>query len=146
LYSRGIFSANVDFVDRAEQDLRAVLAKKPKNADALNALGYTLADQTDRYQEAFELITQAHKLKPDSAAVVDSLGWVHYRLGNLPEALKYLQMALELQNDDEIAAHLGEVLWVSGEKEQAREVWDKAMEDFPDSQILLETLKRLGVK
>jgi len=146
LYSRGIFSANVDFVDRAEQDLRAVLAKKPKNADALNALGYTLADQTDRYQEAFELITQAHKLKPDSAAVVDSLGWVHYRLGNLPEALKYLQMALELQNDDEIAAHLGEVLWVSGEKEQAREVWDKAMEDFPDSQILLETLKWLGVK
>ena len=146
LYSRGVFSANVDLVDRAEQDLRAVLAKKPKNADALNALGYTLADQTDRYQEALELITQAHKLKPDSAAVVDSLGWVYYRLGNLPEAKKYLQLALKLQNDDEIAAHLGEVLWVSGEKEQARKVWDKAMEDFPDSQILSETLKRLGVK
>lgn len=146
LYSRGVFSANVDQVDRAERDLRAVLAKKPKNADALNALGYTLADQTDRYQEAFELISQAYKLKPDSAAVVDSLGWVYYRLGNLPEARKYLQMALELQNDDEIAAHLGEVLWVSGEKERARKVWDKAMKDFPDSKKLLETLKRLGVK
>lgn len=146
LYSRGVFSANVDLVDKAEQDLRAVLAKNSKNADALNALGYTLADQTDRHQEALELIRQAHQLKPNSAAIVDSLGWVHYRLGNLPEARKYLRLALELQNDDEIAAHLGEVLWVSGEKEQARRIWNKAKEDFPDSQKLLETLKRLGVK
>ncbi|NNJ91070.1 MAG: tetratricopeptide repeat protein [Gammaproteobacteria bacterium] len=144
LYSRGVFSANVDLVDRAERDLRAVLAKKPKHADALNALGYTLADQTDRYQEALQLITQAHQLKPDSAAIVDSLGWVYYRLGNLPEARKYLALALELQNDDEIAAHLGEVLWVSGEKEQARKVWEKAKDDFPDSQTLTETMKRLG--
>jgi tetratricopeptide (TPR) repeat protein len=146
LYSRGVFSANVDLVDRAERDLRAVLAKKPKHADALNALGYTLADQTDRYQEALGLISQAHQLKPDSAAIVDSLGWVYYRLGNLPEARKYLALALELQNDDEIAAHLGEVLWVSGEKEQARKVWEKAKDDFPDSQALRETMKRLGVR
>lgn len=146
LYSRGVFSANVDLVDRAERDLRAVLAKKPKHADALNALGYTLADQTDRYQEALELITQAHKLKPGSAAIVDSLGWVHYRMGNLSEARKYLQQALDLQNDDEIAAHLGEVLWVLGEKEQARKIWEKAREDFPDSQKLAETIKRLGAR
>jgi len=146
LYARGVFSANVDMVDRAEHDLRAVLAKKPKHADALNALGYTLADQTDRYQEAFELITQAYQLKPDSAAIVDSLGWVYYRLGNLPEARKYLQQALDLQNDDEIAAHLGEVLWFSGEKEQARKVWEKAKQDFPDSQALTETMRRLEAR
>ncbi len=146
LYARGVFSANVGLLTKAEHDLRAVLSQNPKHADALNALGYTLADQTDRFQEALDLISQAHSLKPVSAAIVDSLGWVHYRMGNLSEARKYLLQALELQNDDEIAAHLGEVLWVAGEKEQARKVWEKAMGDFPGSQKLTETIKRLDAE
>jgi tetratricopeptide (TPR) repeat protein len=143
MYSRGVFSANIDLVDNAERDLRAVLAKEPEHADALNALGYTLADQTTRYDEALKYISKAYELKPGSAAIVDSLGWVYYRLGKLPEARKYLQQALNMHNDDEIAAHLGEVLWVLGEKLLAQRVWSKALEDFPDSRKLPEAIKRL---
>ena len=142
LYSRAIYAADEGLVDIAERDLRLILSVKPDHANALNALGYTLANQTDRYAEAFELIKKAYALMPDSAAILDSMGWVNYRLGNLEEAEKFLRKALDEQNDDEIAAHLGEVLWMMGKHVQARGVWSKALNDFPDSDKLADVIGR----
>lgn len=143
LYARGVFAANQAMVDKAEADLRRVIEDDPGHADALNALGYTLTDLTDRHQEALKLIGRAYRLKPDSAAIIDSMGWVNYRLGNLPQAREYLQRALDLQNDDEIAAHLGEVLWMLGEQDAAEQIWERAISDFPDSEKLKETIERV---
>jgi len=142
LYGRALLAASLDKVDMAERDLREVLRKNPKDADALNALGYTLADQTDRYEEALVYIKEALALKPDSAAILDSMGWVQYKLGNLKEALRYLERAMGLVPDAEIAAHLGEVLWKMGERKKARKVWDEALEKEPESKPLLKTLER----
>ena len=125
-----------------EADLQRILEEDPDHADALNALGYTLADQTDRQQEALVYITRALELKPDNAAILDSMGWVQYRIGNYPEALRYLRRANDMGPDAEIAAHLGVVLWVSGEREQARRVWNEALERAPDSHHLHDVLKR----
>lgn len=142
IYSRGIYAADQGLIAAAERDFRAILEKSPDDADALNALGYTLANQTDRYAEAYKLIKRAFALKPDNAAILDSMGWVYYRLGNLENAEKFLQQALAKQNDDEIAAHLGEVLWMMGKRVQARSIWTKALDDFPDSKMLAEVLGR----
>src|SRR5690606_36312391 len=110
---------------------------------AINALGYTLADRTDRYDEALVLIEQAYQLNPDDAAILDSLGWVNYRLGNLDEAEAQLRKAYERFPDHEIAAHLGEVLWSSGKQRAARTVWTEALKQQPDSEVLQEAIKRL---
>lgn len=143
LYARALYAATIDRVDILEADLRQVLAKNPDNADALNALGYTLADQTTRYQEALELISRALALKPESAAVLDSMGWVQFRLGRYEQALGYLRRAFAAMPDSEIAAHLGEVLWVSGDKPQARRVWRQMLKQDPDSSHVRETMQRL---
>ncbi len=90
---------------------------------ALNALGYTLSDRTTRYAEAKALIEQAHQINPEDPAVLDSLGWVNFRMGNLDDAEKYLRQALERFPDHEVAAHLGEVLWVKGNQREAKQVW-----------------------
>ena len=110
---------------------------------ALNALGYTLADRTTRYEEARELIEKAHQLNPDDPAILDSLGWVNYRQGNLDEAERLLRQALEKFPDHEVAAHLGEVLWAQGKQRDARRVWRDALSATPDSPILRDTLLRL---
>lgn len=91
-----------------------------KNAQALNALGYTLADRTDRYQEALGYIEQALALLPDDAAVLDSMGWVQFRLGDFTKALEFLRRAYQLNPDPEIAAHLSEVLWAAGQRDEAK--------------------------
>jgi len=142
LYARALTYERIDRVDAAEVDLRRLIEIDPENADALNALGYTLADRTDRYQEALGLIERALKLKPDTAAIVDSLGWVLYRLGRIKEALPHLRRAFELQRDAEIAAHLGEVLWVNGERDEARSIWRLGHEIDPDSRALKQALER----
>ncbi|MBF0256095.1 MAG: tetratricopeptide repeat protein [Gammaproteobacteria bacterium] len=146
LYSRALFAASQRQVARLEQDLARVLQQNPQHADALNALGYSLTDLTDRHQEALGYISQALALKPDSPAILDSMGWVQYRLGNPTKALEYLRQAAAKVTDAEISAHLGEVLWVTGAQEEARAVWSKAKQEFPDHPILQETLKRLGVQ
>ncbi len=146
LYARALYAAGQRQVQRLEEDLTKVLKQNPKHADALNALGYTLADMTDRYQEALGYIQQALALKPDSPAILDSMGWIQYRLGNHTKALEYLLRAAEIVTDPEISAHLGEVLWVNGEREQAQKVWSEALEQFPDNPILRTTLERLGVQ
>ena len=130
-------------MDVTEEDLRKVLEQRPDDANALNALGYTLADRTDRYDEALELIERAYSQLPNEAAVVDSMGWIHFKLGNLDKALDLLQQALALQFDAEIAAHLGEVLWAMGRFDEARETWTEGLEKSPDSSVILETRERL---
>ena len=142
LYLRALSAASLKRLDILEQDLKNILLQKPDHADALNALGYTLADQTDRYQEALEYIQKALALKPDAAAIQDSMGWVQYRLGNHAEALRYLRQAMDNMPDPEIAAHLGEVLWVSGEHEEAEKVWKDALEQHPKSKHLLDVIER----
>jgi tetratricopeptide (TPR) repeat protein len=144
LYARALLHESLNQVEAAEQDLRRVVALKPDDADALNALGYTLADRTDRHGEALELIKQALLLKPEEAAIMDSLGWAQYRLGNLSEAITALRGAFTKQPDAEIAAHLGEVLWISGDKDEARKVWDIGRKKDDKNKTLLETIKRLG--
>jgi tetratricopeptide (TPR) repeat protein len=111
LYMRGMAYEKTGRLDLLERDMLSILAREPGNADALNTLGYTLANRTDRYQEAYELIRQAIEIKPDNAAIIDSMGWVLYRMGRHQEAVKFLRRALALQFDTEIAAHLSEVLW-----------------------------------
>ena len=144
LYARALYAASVDRLDILEGDLRRVLAEDPDNADALNALGYTLADKTDRLEEALGYIQRALELKPSAPAVLDSMGWVLYRLGDHAGALRYLRQAFGKMADGEIAAHLGEVLWVTGEREEAQRVWREALERDPDSRPLKEAIERLA--
>ena len=144
LYARAMHAAEQQRLEASERDLRTILRQDPDHADALNALGYTLVEQSDRYHEAFELISRALELKPESAAVLDSMGWVQYRLGNLEAALDYLRRAAEKDGNSEIAAHLGEVLWVSGRREEALKVWRDALDRDPGDAYLRETMERLG--
>jgi tetratricopeptide (TPR) repeat protein len=143
LYTRAMLAEKRDDLPLLESDLRFILEREPDNAMALNALGYTLADRTTRYSEARQLIEQAHQLNPDDPAILDSLGWVNYRLGNLDEAERLLRQALQAFPDQEVAAHLGEVLWTQGKQQEARKVWRKALKQQPDSTILRSTLLRL---
>ena len=142
LYSRAMLAEKMDMLDLAEEDLRQILAKEPEHAQALNALGYTLADRTDRYQEAYDLIQQALSLEPESYYFLDSMGWVLYRLGKHEEAIDYLRRAMALTQDTEIAAHLGEVLWVAGDKKGAKEVWETALKNTPEDTKLIDVIKR----
>jgi tetratricopeptide (TPR) repeat protein len=143
LYARSIISTEQGDLPAAEADLRAVMAQDENNATALNALGYTLLNMSDRYDEAMALIMQAHEIEPDNPAILDSLGWAYFRLEQHDKALDYLRKAFEAFPDAEVAAHLGEVLWVSGEQEEAREIWQQGLTSSPDDKTLLETLNRL---
>ncbi|ARU87477.1 tetratricopeptide repeat protein [Pseudomonas sp. M30-35] len=143
LYTRAMLAEDRDDLDQLETDLRFILERDPENTMALNALGYTLADRTTRYQEADELIDKAYRLSPNDPAILDSKGWINYRLGKLDEAERFLRKALADYPDHEVAAHLGEVLWVQGNQSKAREVWTTALEKQPDSEILRSTIKRL---
>ncbi len=145
LYARSMVAEKLDRLDLLEQDLRAILAKEPDNATALNALGYTLADRTDRYAEALQYIEKALAQKPDDPAILDSMGWVKYRLGALDEAEQYLRQAYAKLQDAEIAAHLAEVLLAKGDSSKARELVRKALETAPEDERLVELRKRLGL-
>jgi len=142
-YSRALLSAEQGDIEQAEADLMFVLAEDSANAAALNALGYTLADQTDRLDEAEDLIRRAYELLPEDPAITDSMGWVAFKQGRLDEAEAYLRQALSLDNNPEISAHLGEVLWVMGRKDEARSVWNEALQTDPDNKVLKQTLERL---
>jgi len=143
LYARGLMAEKVDRLDITEADLLKVISKEPDNADALNALGYTLADRTARYKEALKYIQRAAELVPDDPAILDSLGWVSYRLGKMDDAIKWLSKAFEKLEDAEIAAHYGEVLWQTNQKDKARKIWDKGKKQNADNPVLIETLDRI---
>ena len=145
LYARAMLAVELDDLEGAERDFGAIIDREPDNADALNALGYTLADRTDRIEEAYRLIKRAYELQPDSHYIVDSMGWVMFRMGRYEEALRLLRHAMELGEDPEIAAHLGEVLWVTGDRDAAREVWINALETTPDDERLLDVKERFGL-
>ena len=142
LYSRALVAEQLDRIDILESDLRAVLEKNPDDANALNALGYTLADRDDRLDEAKRYLDRAIELKPDDPAIMDSYGWLLYRMGEREAALGYLRRAYELVPDPEIGAHLGEVLWESGRRDEARRVWMKALKKDPEQ----EDMKRIRAR
>lgn len=144
LYARGLSWERRDDIPRAEADLRKILVAEPDNVAALNALGYTLADRTNRYQEALQLIERARTAEPDNPAIIDSYGWVLYRLGRNEEALVELRRALTLQKDAEIASHLAEVLWELGRKDEARKYFDQARKLDPDNRSLQRALEKTG--
>ena len=144
-YARSMLGQQQDDMALMEADLRAILARDPNNATALNALGYTLADQTDRLDEAYTLISRALELDPDEPAILDSMGWVLYRQGELQRSIEYLTRAYASFPDPEVAAHLGEVLWVSGEAEKALQIWRGALLKDANHPVLQETLQRLGI-
>ena len=142
IYARAMAAEKIGRLDMLETDLRTILRHEPDHAQALNALGYTLADATDRLTEAYELIKKALALGPSDFYILDSMGWVLYRLGRLDEAVEYLRKAISIRQDPEIAAHLGEVLWVRGEREQAKEVWEAALQLTPEDSLLLDVIER----
>lgn len=144
LYSRALSWERRDDIARAEADLRRVLVIEPENVAALNALGYTLADRTNRYQEALELIDRARVAEPDNPAIIDSYGWVLYRLGRYEEALVQLRRAFTLMEDAEVAAHVAEVLWALGRKEEARKWFDTARGIDPEHRSLKRALEATG--
>ena len=144
-YARALVAERADKLTLAEEDLRIIIEREPGNAQALNALGYTLADRTERLDEALDYITRALEVEPKDAAIIDSMGWVQYRLGNHAKAVELLRQALSLIHDPEIAAHLGEVLWEMGNKQEALDVLETALGKYPEHKMLLDTMKRLGL-
>ncbi len=145
LYEQAMLDEKLGRVDEMEALLRRVIALKPTYHHAYNALGYSLADRNLRLPEARDLIRKALELAPGDAYLVDSLGWVEYRMGNRAEAIKWLRQAYEARPDTEIAAHLGEVLWVAGERDEARRVLAEARRRDAANAVLKETVARLKV-
>ena len=145
-YTRSILGERQDNLALMESDLRTIIAQEPDNATALNALGYSLANRTERFDEAHGLIARALELDPEEPAILDSMGWVLYRQGSYEEALGYLSKAYVKFPDPEVAAHLGEVMWATGDTEGAKNIWRAALMKAPEHEILVATLKRLGVQ
>jgi tetratricopeptide (TPR) repeat protein len=144
-YELGMLYVHQEQYDRMEQYLRKVIELDPGYAHAYNALGYSLADRNVRLNEAYELILRAHQILPDDPYILDSMGWVKFRQGDHDQAQRYLVRAFEIEPHAEIAAHLGEVLWVMGRQSQARQVWREGLEIDSSNDVLKETLKRLGI-
>jgi tetratricopeptide (TPR) repeat protein len=142
LYEQAMAAEKVNRLDVLESNLRHLIKIRPDYAHAYNALGYTFADRNERLPEARTLIESALKLAPDDPFIMDSMGWVLYRLGQNKEGLDYLQRAFSLRPDPEIAAHLGELLWSAGEREQARKIWAEMIKDHPGNELLQNTVKR----
>ncbi len=136
LYDHAMLAEPLGHMDVLEKDLRHLLKLQPDHAQALNALGYTMADHNVHLDEALSLLQQALKLDPDDAFILDSMGWAQYRVGHLPQAESYLSRAYETSKDPEIAAHLGEVLWKQGKFDAARQLWKDALSAHPDNAVL----------
>ena len=144
LYSRAMLAEKINRFDILETDLVSIIGKDPDNATALNALGYTLADRDERLDDAYDYIKRAYELSPGDFYILDSMGWVLYRLGRLDEAIDFLQKAFNLRNDPEVAAHLGEVHWIMGNKQAAKAVWETALQDTPADDRLLKVIERFS--
>ncbi|MCL4722302.1 MAG: tetratricopeptide repeat protein, partial [Gammaproteobacteria bacterium] len=143
LYARALAAERAGRIDRAEADLRLLLERQPDNPMVLNALGYTLADRSDRHEEALGYIERALRFGPEDPAILDSMGWVLFRLGRLDEAITWLRRAHAISRDVEISAHLGEALWQAGKRREARAIWKRARLIDPDNRALRRTIERL---
>lgn len=141
-YDRAMLAEKLNLLDQMESDLRTVISIKPDHAHAYNALGYTFAERGIRLQEAHELISKAVALAPDDAFILDSLGWVQFKLQRIDEALATLMRAYRMRADPEIAVHLGEVLWTAGKQEAAQQVWKQALMQNPDNATLAALIER----
>ena len=144
IYDYAMSAERVGKLDVMEAELRKAMKVKPDFAAAYNALGYSFADRNIKLQEAKNLIETALTLQPGDHYMLDSLGWVHYRLGNLDKAAENLRKAYEVQADPEIAAHLGEVLWKQGKQEEAKKIWASALKEHPENPVLLATNKKFN--
>lgn len=144
-YDRSILADQLNDVPAAEADLRKILEKQPENVMAINALGYILANRTDRLGEAEQLLNKAIGMDPDNATIIDSVGWLRFRQGRLKEAVEWLGRAYDLMADPEMAAHLAEALWQYGDKSKARTILEQAAQRDPANDLLQETRKRLGM-
>ncbi len=143
LYDHAMLAEKVDRLDALELSLRTLIQLRPRHAHAYNALGYSLADRNIRLAEARQLIEQALALAPDDAFIIDSMGWVMYRLGDVDSALTHLRRAFSERQDAEIASHLVEVLWMSGKRAEAQQVWSDASQKNPGNEALVNIMKRL---
>lgn len=142
LYDLAMAAEKVSRLEVVETNLRKLIELRPDHAHAYNALGYTLADRTDRLQEAHDLIDKALKLAPEDPFIQDSMGWVLYRMGRLQEGQAYLEKAFKRRPDPEIAAHLGEVLWMQGRRDDARRMWQAALAEHPGNEVLQAVVKK----
>ncbi|MDO9212338.1 MAG: tetratricopeptide repeat protein [Methylococcales bacterium] len=143
LYTRALISEHLNRKDVLEKDLKQILAKDPDNVEALNALGYSLLDDPKRYAEAEVYLQKAVKLRPDEAVIIDSYGWLLFKQGRTQMALEYLQRAYTKQQENEIAAHIAEVLWALGRKAEAKKLFDKVIKDAPEDEYLLDFQRRI---
>ena len=143
LYTRALMAERINRPDVLEADLKKILAKNPDDAEALNALGYSLLDHDDRYVDAEKYLQHALKLQPNEAVIMDSFGWLQFKQGKLMQALDYLERAYAKQQESEIAAHLAEVLWALGRKEEARKIFNTAIKKAPEDEYLLDFQKRI---
>ena len=142
LYESALLAEKVGKLDVLETKLRRLIVLEPENAHAYNALGYSFADHNLQLLEAYELIEKALQLAPDDPAILDSMGWVHYRQGNFPEAINYLERAHALRADPEVAAHLGEALWKAGRQSDAQRVLLDAQKKSPDNEVIKDALRK----
>jgi Flp pilus assembly protein TadD len=143
LYDLALTAEKLERFDLLEQHLRKLIEVKPDHAHAYNALGYSFAERNTRLPEARKLIEKALELAPEDYFIIDSLGWVLYREGDLKGAARELRRAYSGRPDAEIGAHLGEVLWMLGERDEARRIWDESLKAGPENETLLKTIKRL---
>jgi len=142
IFAQAILADKMGQFDLLEKNLLHILEKEPDDVNALNALGFSMSNHTTRYSEAYAYLQRALELRPHSGPILDSVGWVLYRLGRLDEALDYLRRSLEIIQDQEVYAHLGEVLWMRGEHDAARDVWQQALERVPGDKFILDIMKR----
>lgn len=142
IYDYAMTAERMQKLDVMERELRKLIQMRPDFAQAYNALGYTLADRGVKLDEAQKLIEKALALRPNDHYILDSMGWVHYRRGELDKAADYLRRAYTAQTDPEIAAHLGEVLWKQGKFDEALQTWDEALKEHPENEVLVNTTKK----
>jgi tetratricopeptide (TPR) repeat protein len=142
LFEAAMVADKLGKIDQFEQMLRKLLQVAPDHAQAYNALGYSFLDRNVRIEEGMQLVQKAYQLEPNDAAITDSVGWGYYRLGKMDKSAEFLRKAFALNTDPEIAAHLGEVLWVQGNKDEAMKVWQDTLKEHPDSTVLRALIKK----
>jgi len=142
IYEAAMLADKAGKHDVFEQMMRKLIEIEPGNAQAHNALGFGLLERNERVPEAMKLVEKAYQLAPDDVGIIDSMGFGYYRLGNLSKSLEFLRRAYAANPDPEIAAHLGEVLWAQGEKEQAKKMWSDALKANPESAVLQGVIKK----